>query len=49
MFNRVQDTACMVQVPIHDAAWQNATQRGFAMWQKLVGICRKTQHIRIKK
>ncbi len=33
----------------HYAAWQNATQCGFATWQKLAGTCCKIDHIRIKK
>ncbi len=33
----------------HYAAWQNATHCSFAAWQKLLGICRQCDRVRMKK
>ncbi len=40
---------CSLKVCPHYAAQQNATRCGFAIWQKLLGICRKIDHIHIKE
>ncbi len=38
-----------LKVHPHYAVWQNATHCTFAVWQKLLGICRQCDRVRRKK
>ncbi len=49
MLNSVRGTAHIVKDCPHYVARQNATQRSFATWKKLLGICHKIYRIHIRQ